>query len=368
MSNLQERLRQDTKNKITLDKTCKNLFIKAARHTKYPNLVLFKYKNITVNFRNPCTRQARGIIMDENNDWNIVSYPYDKFFNYGEKNAATIDWNNIKIYEKLDGCLMILYYYDNSWQVSSSGRPDANGKTNIQEMSLAEAFWEVWNYLGYNLPTNTDLCYIFELLSDKQPVKIKYPNNDLYLHGARNIKTLQELEPIPIAITNNWKPIPEHILEPNPNIISFFVNSRSGINYEGLIVCDSKFNRLKIKSRDYIAMTNSINSNNTRPEEAKERLYQLLVSNNNNDLSELCNAFPTLLPLCEEVRELIDKTTKEIQEIYDNIKHLEERKDFAEAVKNNKYAGLLFLLRSGKVNSALECLTKISYSQLTNKK
>lgn len=367
MTDLQERLRKDTKNKVPLAKTCKDVFIKASRHSKYPNLVLFKYTNITVSFSNPCTRQARGIIMDENNDWNIVSYPYDKFFNYGEKHAVAIDWSSVKIYEKLDGCLMTLYYYDNTWHVSSSGRPDANGGTNIQGITLGEAFWEVWNDLGYELPTDTNLCYIFELLSDKQPVKIKYPTNDLYLHGARNVKTLDEIEPIPIAIINNWKPIQEHVMDPNPEILSLFVNSRSGIDYEGLVICDAKFNRLKMKSKDYIAITNFTNPVNTKPDEAKARLYQLLVLGNNNDLSELCNAFPTLIPLCDEVKTLIDKVTKEIQETFDSVKHLETRKEFALAIKDNKYAGLLFLLRSGKVSSVAEYLSKTDYSYLVNK-
>ncbi len=53
-------------------------------------------------------QQCRGIILDEANNWQIVSYPYDKFFNYEESYAPQLDWSTAKIFEKLDGSLMTL--------------------------------------------------------------------------------------------------------------------------------------------------------------------------------------------------------------------------------------------------------------------
>lgn len=35
-------------------------------------------------------RECRAIILDRDNDWKVVSYPYNKFFNYGEKWADPI--------------------------------------------------------------------------------------------------------------------------------------------------------------------------------------------------------------------------------------------------------------------------------------
>jgi hypothetical protein len=108
--------------------------------------------------------ECRGIILDANDNWNIVCYPYKKFFNYGEPNAginslnirtrrvyfnyvsyhfrfsmffilllffslvAEIDWNSAVVTEKLDGSLVTLYWYQNGWQVSSTGTPDGGSK------------------------------------------------------------------------------------------------------------------------------------------------------------------------------------------------------------------------------------------------
>ena len=35
-------------------------------------------------------RECRAIILDRDNDWKVISYPYNKFFNYGEKWADPI--------------------------------------------------------------------------------------------------------------------------------------------------------------------------------------------------------------------------------------------------------------------------------------
>lgn len=79
-------------------------FVSAKAHKKYPNLLLFKYDQIFSDFSNPVVCSARGIILDSSDNWRIVSNPFPKFFNYGEPNAAKIDWDSARALEKLDGC------------------------------------------------------------------------------------------------------------------------------------------------------------------------------------------------------------------------------------------------------------------------
>ena len=104
------------------------------RAEQYPNLICLKYSHWASPFSEKLVRQARGIILDESNDWRIISYPYDKFFNYGEKYAATINWNNAKVYDKLDGSLLVLYYYDRQWLVQTSGTADARVKSKSDRL------------------------------------------------------------------------------------------------------------------------------------------------------------------------------------------------------------------------------------------
>ena len=93
--------------------------IKVNRHSAIDNLVCLKYSQLESPIGEKIVQQCRGIILDEVNNWEIVSYPYDKFFNYGEAHAPELDWMSAKVYEKLDGSLMTLYFYN---RISSGGR------------------------------------------------------------------------------------------------------------------------------------------------------------------------------------------------------------------------------------------------------
>lgn len=92
--------------------------IKHRRHGKYSNLVLFKY-GIMANFSDPIVCECRGIVLDENDNWNVVSRAFDKFFNHGEGHAANIDWDTARVQEKLDGSLCVMYHYDGAWHVAN---------------------------------------------------------------------------------------------------------------------------------------------------------------------------------------------------------------------------------------------------------
>jgi tRNA splicing ligase len=66
-----------------LDAVKTKLSVATCRHKQHPQLILFKYDQINSPFNNKVVRNCRGIILDESDDWRIVSYPYDKFFNLG---------------------------------------------------------------------------------------------------------------------------------------------------------------------------------------------------------------------------------------------------------------------------------------------
>ena len=62
------------------------------------------------------TNLTRGIIMDEDNNWNIVCLPFFKFKDFKKNKEAClkiIDLNSSFIYDMIDGSLAVLYYYNN---------------------------------------------------------------------------------------------------------------------------------------------------------------------------------------------------------------------------------------------------------------
>ena len=163
---IQEYLRTKTLAELNAD-----LGIKATRHKTYPNLVLLKYDQIDSPQAHPIVVECRGLILDEANDWEVVCRPYDRFFNYGDGHASDIDWTTARVYEKLDGSLMMLYWYDEKWHVASSGTPDAGGQVNQETgLTFADLFWKTWNDLGYKLPLVQKTCYMFSVQTGVQTV------------------------------------------------------------------------------------------------------------------------------------------------------------------------------------------------------
>lgn len=169
--------------------------IKVNRHSQMDNLVCLKYSQAESPMGEKIVQQCRGIILDEANHWSVVSYPYDKFFNYGEGHVPKLDWNTATVFEKLDGSLMTLYYYQQKWQVQSNGIADASGNVGDYGFTFAWLFWRVWKESGYQLPSDINHCFMFELMTSYNRVVVRQNQNALVLHGVRNLNTLAESDP-----------------------------------------------------------------------------------------------------------------------------------------------------------------------------
>jgi hypothetical protein len=125
----------------------------------------------------------------------------------------------------------------------------------------------LWDKLQYKLPEDTTKCYMFEMISTRNKV-IVTPDEDqmyldkhlycvayfsIYLHGARDLTTLQELPPKQLSERYGWKLVPE--------FISKFVSVEEVIQaarkldpgkHEGFVITDAHFNRVKVKSPQYL--------------------------------------------------------------------------------------------------------------------
>lgn len=63
------------------------------------------------------TLQCRGLVTDDKG--NVVARPFKKFFNMEEgKHTPTKEF---EVYEKMDGSLIIIFWYDGGWVVASRG-------------------------------------------------------------------------------------------------------------------------------------------------------------------------------------------------------------------------------------------------------
>jgi len=291
---------------MTIDDFAKKYRIYVRQHQTYPNLYLFKYSNF-VSFRRLVVRESRGLILDSDHNWSVVSFPYIKFFNYGEKYASTIDWSTASVYEKLDGSLATLYYYEGEWWVSSSGVPDATGR--LQEKYIFhELFWEIWEKNEMTLPKDFDICFMFEMITIRNTIVVIPKEDKIILHGCRNIKTLKEDFPEPYAKKYGWECVKSYSLNSIEEIL-LVCKKINPLEGEGYVVRDNNFNRIKIKAPQYVALAhlsksdaNGLNYKN---------MLQILLSNESSEFLSYYQDFENLYIAVNNQYKRLLKTLKE---------------------------------------------------------
>ncbi|MDJ1494675.1 RNA ligase [Cytophagaceae bacterium DM2B3-1] len=318
--------------------------IRANRHKQYPHLVQLKYDQLESSMREPVVQECRGIILDESNNWEIVSFPFKKFFNYDEFYASTIDWTQARVYEKIDGSIMTLYFYNGAWHIASASLPDASGQIRDQTFTMSELFWNTWKSKGYELPTDTDWCYVFELTSPYTQIVVPYTENNLTLIGARNTKTLQEEFPEIITAKYKWDAVPsfpltklEEVLEAGKQL--------NPMKQEGFVVCDANFNRVKIKSLQYVSI------GFLRGIEDKTTHRYLLEIIKTNEGSEFLSYMKEYTEPYQKLKLKYDALISELETHWNQIKDIEDRKTFGISASSTKIPGVFFQLRDQKVHS-----------------
>lgn len=326
------------------------------RHNKYPNLVLLKYDQIESPFAEKIVQECRGIILDEANNWDVVSFPYFKFFNFGEGHAAKVDWNTAKVAEKLDGSLMTLYWYDNKWNVASSGMPDAAGQTHGYDFSFEKLFWDTFEELGYRLPQNTNACFMFELCTKYNRVVVRHEKPRLVLHGARNLSDFKELNPTVVAHENGWECVKFHPLQTIEEVQEV-ANKLDPMVGEGFVVVDHNYNRVKVKSIAYVSASHLKESVGS----SKRQLLEIIRI---NESSEFLVAFPEFADDYWQLKAQFEFLIGKMEGFYEAVKDLTEKKDFAMKAKNQPFSGALFAVKWGQSPSFRKYVAEMNIKSL----
>lgn len=329
-------------------------YISAKQHNYYPNLYLLKYNQIDSDMSIPIVQTCRGIILDKDNNWNPVCFPYTKFFNIGEPNAAVVDWKTAKVYEKLDGSLCQLYFYDKQWHVATSGLPDALGQVNAERLTFKDLFWNVWHELGYELPEATNVCYFFELMTPDNRIVVNHKKNRLVLHGARDLLSLKEYDPQYWSNIHKWECVKTFPFANVEEVTESF-KDMDPLEQEGYIVCDASFNRVKIKAPQYVTLHHAISNLTTR---------NLLNIVRTGELNEFIAYFPSIVEEHSVIAKRFSNLCLTAQEEYDKVKHIENQKEFALTIKDNKFASAMFAVRKKQFQTFREYFASITIEKL----
>lgn len=335
---------------------------------EYP-LAIFNY-GIDCDFADPIVQEARGIIIDLET-LNVVCWPFRKFGNYNESYADKIDWNTARVQDKIDGSIIKLWWNktEGKWQFSTNGT--INAETALANQMTQETFLDVikkadnYNEIVLRLADlSKDHTFIFELVSPETQVVVKYPVSHLYHIGTRNNISGMEINS-DIGIE---KP-KEYFLKSLDDCLSaaYDLNKSDDglihdVKKEGFVVVDDNWNRIKIKSPDYL-MLHRMSSNSNF---SKERIIGM-IRDGVVSIPSICDDFPNyahyfkfydfkISELEYQAKVFCDLTDR----IYEEYSH--ERKAVANIIKKHRLAGLGFKhLDSGK--SGCELLEEMPLSQ-----
>lgn len=238
--------------------------------------VLLKYNQIDSDFKEPIVQECRGIIFKKVHeqlinqglswiDYRPVCVPFWKFFNADEPNGSDAlnkivtngKTSGLIVTEKVDGSLIKVWYDGYSpegWHVSTNGNIDARDSNLQFQTDTLKNYYDLFMVAKYNSGLDFDnlnpqYTYMFELISPYNRVVVRYTDTKLVHIGTRNNITLHEeeqdigIEKPSILFTSDINNIIQYARE---------LTVKDDENYEGFVVRDYEYNRVKVKSPKYL--------------------------------------------------------------------------------------------------------------------
>ena len=316
--------------------------------------ISLNYNQISSPMDEDICQECRGLIIRENT-FDVVAFPFKKFFNREEKNASCVDIKNAVAYEKRDGSMVQLYWDDvlSQWFTATRSMPEADGQCpmGMTYAKLAIEAFHRMNIYPVDLveKLNKRYTYVFELTCPHNTVVVQYPEYTMTLLAVRDLDTLKELPIEDIAKELNL-PIPQKFNFSNYNDLSLFLNSwnKEKIEREGFVLVDKDFNRVKIKASCYVAAHGLISSLAA----SDRNIMRLVLEDKADDLSFITDNMIT--ERVELFKSKVAELLFSVKKSYSEYKDLESDKDFALAIKDLPYKAALFAVRRKKYNSFTE--------------
>lgn len=303
---------------------------------------------------NAMVKECRSLIIDK--EFNVVSRSFDRFFNYGETDHKEFNFNDFKVYDKADGSLIKIYWYKDNWHISTKGTSDGSGeipntKITFRDAILKDIFKN--NLVEFTQYLSKENTYIFEYVSPINQVVVKYDSDKLILLAIRNKNTgfyakdcqLEHL----IHKANNPNIIQVKSYEPKEiNALIKYINNDIPFN-EGVVIVDNNFNRIKIKTTEYVHL-HYLKGNILTDKKILTMIYD-------NAYKEYISYFPDEEPRFHEWFKIISDKTSELELFINDNKHL-DKKSFALTITNSKHKDFMFaLMRSYNNNEPINLIT-----------
>lgn len=272
------------------------------------------------------TRSARALVLDT--DGRVVARSFPKFHNLSEGlHEATPDF---VVFEKLDGSLILLFWYGSTWQTASRGSFSST-QAEVARGLLA----------GHDLTLlDRGLCYSFEIL---------YPENRIVVdYGARReLVFLAAFDRAGNEFTNRPEVTEAGFTSAARHDVFDLRNPSAVPNAEGYVVRFSNGERVKVKFQEYCRLHKLVANLSDRGVwewfKAGRSLEEVVETDHVPD-----EWHPWLRRLYSEFQAEHDAKAAEVDLLRQQVAQLPTRKDMAVALRGQPLSGLVFKALDGK--------------------
>jgi RNA ligase len=333
------------------------------------------------------TMQCRGLVTNSKGD--IVARPFKKFFNYEEHKPEDIPNEEYEVYEKMDGSLGILFYYE--YELSDEKRYNIWFNNNYE--TGMERFFEPNNLPDFDDPyyeptpktkgewimatrgsftspqaikgkellgkynferLHQDYTYLFEIIYKENRIVCEYDYEDIVLLGMIETKSGNEVN---IRSSNNDIRLKNMISNIGFRVVMLYKTWGEGYDIlkeeiqkdrEGYVIRFKNGFRMKIKGEEYC------------------RLHKILTNISNRDIWEYLKDDKPLDEIIDKVPDefydWVKKTSSDLKNqfykiesdyrlyflrIMNDVKCV-DKKSFAEFAKKYDHPSILFSLYDNK--------------------
>lgn len=311
-------------------------------HESLP-LTILNYNQLYSPKTDPVARECRGLVLHKES-YELVARSFSRFFNWGEvtEEMDLFCWDNFIGQEKVDGSLVLLWYWEGRWMCSTRGS-FADGRMESGSMTwraCVKRALGVGDLQEADRFLNRNLTFVCELCSQWNKVVRQYYDPQLFLlaafHGETEIP-IEHLMDLPSGLSpvrrfafSGIEDIQAHIAE---------AADKDG-TYEGVVIRDRNLMRWKVKSPKYLSLHRLKNNGNLF---APKNLLPFVLR---NDQDELLSYFPEAREGVDKVRDVLLEEYEALEAAYAAGYGVREQKQFAQAIlPKTKVPAILFNLR-----------------------
>ena len=318
-------------------------YVNVTKHPQFP-LYIYNYSK-KCQFKhawNEVTETCRGLIVDE--DLNIIARPFKKFYNYEELLQMNIQIpdEEFEVYEKLDGSLGILYFWEDKAYIATRG--SFTSSIALHATNILNEKYDV-------SLLDKSKTYLFEIIYPEDLHIVTYKNiDDIFLLAVIDNETGIDYD------ISKWNSIFKCTTKYDGfNDYTKVRDAFSGKNREGFVIKFKSGFRMKLKFAEYWEL-HFLKSGFT-----EKQILQYLIDDDKESMQKALDMFD------EEHQIFYNNIIKKFKETYNYIlntaktqyKEFDTDKEAALYFKTCDYPQIMFCIRNGKnVREAIWNLVK----------